>query len=206
LSNLLQSRHLSEDGVLNVVDFFPQPDTVIGSPKNVNHWLVRHVECVRGTVDVHLEMLPAFHYATHEHSVTINSGKNLARFESKDLSLELIAVEDRETNQLATLSTFESEHALGEGVRSCFELEEGQCVTFILRDASDEKDLDRITSDTMFNLMKETEKFWFEWISQSKYQGRWREVVQRSLLILKLLTYAPTGGEFSCVYSSIQLF
>jgi GH15 family glucan-1,4-alpha-glucosidase len=36
--------------------------------------------------------------------------------------------------------------------------------------------------------------FWLQWISQSTYKGRWREAVSRSLLILKLLTYEPTGA------------
>ena len=40
----------------------------------------------------------------------------------------------------------------------------------------------------------ETRDFWRDWISQSTYRGRWREMLDRSAITLKLMTYAPTGG------------
>jgi GH15 family glucan-1,4-alpha-glucosidase len=39
-----------------------------------------------------------------------------------------------------------------------------------------------------------TAAFWRGWLSRSRYSGRWREMVHRSALTLKLLTYAPTGA------------
>ncbi|WP_306339264.1 glycoside hydrolase family 15 protein [Streptomyces sp. AS13] len=42
--------------------------------------------------------------------------------------------------------------------------------------------------------MKETHDFWQEWAAQCRYQGLWRDSVVRSLITLKALTYAPTGG------------
>ena len=81
-SNILQTRHLHEDGVMNVVDFFPRPNSkandadyhervVHGKQKgevcntsderpDLKKWLVRRVECMRGEVDVELELFPAF--------------------------------------------------------------------------------------------------------------------------------------------------
>ena len=43
-------------------------------------------------------------------------------------------------------------------------------------------------------LLLETGDFWRAWLSQSTYAGRWREMLQRSAITLKLMTYAPTGG------------
>ena len=43
-------------------------------------------------------------------------------------------------------------------------------------------------------LFDETVSFWREWIAQSRYRGRWREMVDRSAITLKLLTYLPTGA------------
>lgn len=43
-------------------------------------------------------------------------------------------------------------------------------------------------------LFKQTVEYWRRWLSQCTYKGRWREVVERSALVLKLLTYEPTGA------------
>ena len=44
------------------------------------------------------------------------------------------------------------------------------------------------------DLLAETRDFWRRWLHQSRYTGRWREVVERSAMTLKLMTYAPTGA------------
>ena len=46
----------------------------------------------------------------------------------------------------------------------------------------------------MWQLFDDTVAFWHSWLGQSSYRGRWREVVNRSAITLKLMTYAPTGG------------
>lgn len=77
-SNVLQTRYLKEEGVMNVVDFLPRPNNktmdaeyharVIASKHtgdvperpDLKQWLVRRVECMRGEVDVNVEVCPAF--------------------------------------------------------------------------------------------------------------------------------------------------
>ena len=51
-----------------------------------------------------------------------------------------------------------------------------------------------ITTAMVNDVQRETHKYWSRWISQSKYKGRWEDVVIRSLFILKLLTFEPTGA------------
>jgi glucoamylase len=43
-------------------------------------------------------------------------------------------------------------------------------------------------------LLEETEQWWRGWSDHGTYQGRWKDVVVRSAIILKALTYAPAGG------------
>jgi GH15 family glucan-1,4-alpha-glucosidase len=54
-----------------------------------------------------------------------------------------------------------------------------------------------------YEQLTETELLWKEWISQCRYQGRWRDAVVRSLITLKALTYSPTGGIVAAPTTSL---
>jgi GH15 family glucan-1,4-alpha-glucosidase len=82
---------------------------------------------------------------------------------------------------------------LGSAVTTSFRLSEGQAVSFILRDADDHSP-DHIDTDLIDKVQMETVKYWSRWIGGSKYSGRWDEVVTRSLFILKMLIFEPTGA------------
>jgi GH15 family glucan-1,4-alpha-glucosidase len=51
--------------------------------------------------------------------------------------------------------------------------------------------------------LSETERYWVDWVSQCSYQGEWRDLIVRSLITLKALTYAPTGGIVAAVTTSL---
>ena len=52
----------------------------------------------------------------------------------------------------------------------------------------------RLPPGEVQRLADETERFWRDWLDRSTYTGRWREMVARSAMTLKLMTYAPTGA------------
>jgi GH15 family glucan-1,4-alpha-glucosidase len=52
----------------------------------------------------------------------------------------------------------------------------------------------KVTPEDAQGLQDETERFWRGWLRRSSYRGRWREMVNRSAITLKLMTYAPTGA------------
>ncbi|KAF2278008.1 Six-hairpin glycosidase [Westerdykella ornata] len=214
-SNILETRYLKEEGVMNVVDFFPRPNnkaldaeyhanvlasdftgTVPDRP-DLKKWLVRRVECLRGQVDVDIEVLPAFNYAQDKHTTEVC--KEGAVFRSANLSLQLNATidcgdeEEQMTCPVVIFQRASLGSPLGDGITANFRLYEGQAVSFILRDAG-EDDIEQINTALLDELQLSTQKYWSRWISQSKYRGRWEEVVTRSLFLLKLLTFEPTGA------------
>lgn len=114
-------------------------------------------------------------------------------------NIQVDAVIDRgETKDKAPISKFDVEHRephLGPGSWSIVHLVEGQSISLVLREVPKTEDEDVcLTKDLLDQMQKETSTYWYNWISQSKYKGRNREIVSRSLMILKMLTYEPTGA------------
>jgi GH15 family glucan-1,4-alpha-glucosidase len=91
----------------------------------------------------------------------------------------------------------------GEGVVCHIHLQEGQAISFVLRDDIPNHITRDVTTEVLDRQQHDTQSYWFNWISRSKYKGRWREVVSRSLLLLKLLTYEPTGAIIAAPTFSI---
>jgi GH15 family glucan-1,4-alpha-glucosidase len=92
---------------------------------------------------------------------------------------------------------------LGEGVVCHISLQEGQAISFVLRDDIPNHITRDVTTEVLDRQQHDTQSYWFNWISRSKYKGRWREVVSRSLLLLKLLTFEPTGAIIAAPTFSI---
>lgn len=104
--------------------------------------------------------------------------------------------------KLALTSTAPIE-VTGGDVWSLFKLHEGESAVFTI---------DRVGGEVAprFCAVAEAERefnatvaYWRRWLSQSRYRGRWREMVHRSALTLKLLTYAPTGAIIAAPTTSL---
>jgi hypothetical protein len=145
-------------------------------------------------------------YAQDKHTTDIQALKNCKQgqchqrvvFSSDSLSLELDATIDcgDEEDMPCPRVVFEKSStpsSLGDGVTASFRLQEGQAISFILRDAED-RSPDLIDTTMVNELQTSTHEYWYRWISQSKYMGRWEEVVTRSLLLLKMLIFEPSGA------------
>ena len=173
---VLVTRFFSETGVGEVVDFMPlAPGCTI----------VRRIEVVRGSLSFRIHCEPAFDYARKEHRLALDGG--LATFLAGDDVCELRAV----GNELAA-----------EGAAAVAEvtLTRGERAAFTLAVGASGRAWDDATVETAF---QETVLFWRDWIAQSRYRGRWREVVDRSAITLKLLTYQPTGAVVAAPTTSL---
>ncbi len=185
-TNILITRFLTVDGVGEITDFMPIKQ--VGSPHH-QHYIIRSVAVVRGSLPFEMVCRPAFNYARDAHDIRLS--KEGAIFLSDSLCLGL-----------ATSVPLE-EDGQG-GVRAHFTLHAHQSVHFILESARN-NDLapQRLSHEEYQKLFHRTITYWRNWLSQCAYHGRWREVVQRSALVLKLLTYAPTGAIVAAATTSL---
>ena len=151
---------------------------------------VRHVVVARGSMRFRLSCRPAFNYARDTH--TVEMSPHGVCFHSSSMSLGLSAH-----------IPFTRD---GDGVTASFVLHEGESVTFVLQameaGGGCSLPLPRKEGERLFEA---TVRFWRNWISHCTYTGRWREMVRRSALILKLLTFEPTGAIVAAPTSSLPV-
>ena len=178
------------------------------------HFLIYELTIANSCADV--EIFPAFDYAKSPHTVELLLAEHppgcqeskTVTFSSESVKLQLDVTIDHGEENAESCPTvlFRKERRpgmLGEGVVAHIHLEEGQAISFVLRDDIPNHVTRDVTTEVLDTQQHDTQSFWFNWISKSKYKGRWREVVSRSLMILKLLTYEPTGAIIAAPTFSI---
>ncbi len=178
---VLVTRFLSPDGVGEVVDFMPIDER---STEEIHtHQIVRQVRVVRGTVRFRMECVPAFDYAREPHIIERLSHGVVFTAGKKRLGL---------TSPVKLVSYGMSD---GKGVAAEWVMHAGEEFTFVLRymDQPEENDIVAPKFDGM-QAFDKTVRYWRHWLNGCNYSGRWREMVQRSALTLKLLTFRPTGA------------
>ncbi len=175
-TNVLVTRFLCEDGVGEIEDFMPAG--IVGAPE-WHDQVVRRVSVARGTVELAVNCEPAFDYGRIRPRVEITPTG--AVFEGPDLTLGLTT----------TCPLQLTPH----GVEARLVMREGESATFVLRRVPRGQGCGvPPTTQEAGELFEATVEFWRRWLSRCTYRGRWREIVNRSALVLKLLTYEPTGA------------
>ena len=179
-SNVLITRFSNPDGVAQVLDFMPVTADHEELPRHVPT-IVREVKGVLGSIQMRMECFPAFNYALDTH--VVNAAPGGVVFQSQQGQRIGLTLPDAEYN------------VIQEGVIKEFTLNEGESVCFLLRELQPSEASVPVPTEHEFDdLFHHTVSYWQRWLSRSRYRGRWREMVERSLLTLKLLTYVPTGA------------
>lgn len=180
-SNILVTRFLGESSVGEVVDFMvPRERNGRGTLQ-----LVRIVRAVRGQVRVQICCAPAFDYGRARTEVDIVEGAG-AFFSSPAGQLVL-----RSTVPLRA----EGSAAVADPV-----LAEGELLALSLSRQGSSRPLDLVEAE---DLLASTLAYWQHWIRKSRYRGRYREMVERSALALKLLVHQPTGALVAAATTSL---
>ncbi len=185
-TNILITRFLTEDGMGEITDFMP---VKVSRVVDHQHNIMRSVSVVRGTLTFEVICRPAFNFARDPHTVSFYRAG--AVFESQSLQLGLYtAVPLRDDGE--------------GGVRAVFTLHAGESVYFLMESALRGKLEPRSHGQAEFReAFQKTLNYWRRWISQCQYSGRWREMVHRSALVLKMLTYSPTGAIVAAPTTSL---
>jgi GH15 family glucan-1,4-alpha-glucosidase len=176
-SLVLETEWETDTGVVRMIDFMP--------PRGTAPDIVRIVEGVRGEVEMSSELVIRYDYGTTVPWVRRLDDARIA-VAGPDALCFRTPVEHRGENM----------RTIGE-----FTVHEGERVPFTLTwYPSNERPPDAINAE---HALKDTMEYWDEWADGCAYNGRWRAEVQHSLVVLKGLTYAPTGGMVAAPTTSL---
>lgn len=183
-TNILMSTLTGDNGEIELLDYMPMLRPDGGRPNEDTGYICRHVECVSG---VHVEVivrfdprpqygleLPELDY--HDNGAATADGK--FRLSS---SHRIIWDEDSRIGRIRL--------SKGDSAR----------LVFHSGDAHLPRDLVAWTDRSFY----ETRRYWENWLDQCLYRGRWRRMVERSALTLKLMTFKPTGAIVAAPTASL---
>lgn len=186
-TNVLITRFLSAESAGEVVDFMPMT-AITKQPLEEARPLIRIARSTRGNMRFRIDCDPAFNYARDPHESEVVPGG--AVFRAPGLNLVLLASVPLEVRD--------------SGVTAEFALRPGEATAFLLRGIAANTPLPKpIAPHHAQALMEQTIGYWMQWISKCTYQGRWRELVHRSALVLELLAYEPTGAIVAAPTTSL---
>jgi GH15 family glucan-1,4-alpha-glucosidase len=180
---VLITRFMTPDGVGEVHDFMP----VTGNTATGRHRLVRNIRVVRGVMRFAIEIQPGFDYGRKPHKLDI--AEHGVVFASDDLELTAHGIAPE---GITLESAGITPERIGEGLRWTRTLREGEIGGIVLESMGGMPR--RVSPEEAQQVEDETAQFWRSWLGRSSYIGRWREMVNRSAITLKLMTYVPTGA------------
>ena len=185
---VLVTRFMAPGGVGEVADFMtPLP----ASAPTDRHRLIRVVRVVRGSLPFTLVCRPRFDYGRAPHTLE-RTDSGSAVFHGPDLDLHL------------QVSRPVGLHDEAGDVTARFTLEAGEVAAVVLtsvpRGGAAPAPLSAQSIRAEFDSCR---AFWLGWLRSSTYRGRWRDMVNRSAITLKLLTYAPTGAPIAAATAGL---
>ncbi|MCB1119482.1 MAG: glycoside hydrolase family 15 protein, partial [Chlamydiia bacterium] len=172
-TNVLITRFSTDQGVAEIIDFMP-----VGEICN-EHVLIRRVTCVKGEIELNMRCAPRFHYGLHKHEVK-QEGERFFFVDEKGLTMRL----------MGTVAM----RGEGQDVVSRFVLKPDEKADFIFEQMCGQRVSHSDSTDFIDRSLEGTIQYWKQWVARSQYRGRWQEVVNRSALVLKLMTSRKHGS------------
>jgi GH15 family glucan-1,4-alpha-glucosidase len=177
-SLILETRIETRDGAITLIDFMP--------PRGEASDIVRMVRGERGRVELRMELIIRFGFGTDIPWVKRTEDGAMLAICGPDMTVLRTTVETRGENMTTVAE---------------FAIDAGDTIPFVLTYGPSHLALPaRIDPE---QALLDTEQFWSEWSSRCTYQGISRDLVMRSLITLKALTYDPTGGIVAAPTASL---
>jgi GH15 family glucan-1,4-alpha-glucosidase len=175
---ILETRFETADGAVAVIDFMP--------PRGHASDVVRLVRGITGRVKLRMELIIRFGFGTGIPWVKRTEGNALLAICGPDMTVLRTEVQTR-GEDMTTLADFE--------------VGAGETIPFVLTYGPSHLPVPEPIDPAQ--ALKDTEDFWTEWSGRCTYEGLQRDLVLRSLITLKALTYRPTGGIVAAPTTSL---
>src|SRR3982074_2441802 len=175
---ILETRFETASGVVALIDFMP--------PRGNASDVVRLVRGVRGQVKLRMELVIRFGFGADIPWVKRTEDGALLAICGQDMTVLRTPVETRGENMTTAAE---------------FDVKEGETGPFVLTYGPSHLPVPKPIDPAV--ALQETEQFWTEWCSRCSYEGERRDLVMRSLITLKALTYGPTGGIVAAPTTSL---
>jgi len=176
---ILETRLETDDGAVALIDFMP--------PRGKASDIVRLVRGIKGRVKMQMELVIRFGFGIDIPWVKRTEDRSaLLAIAGQDMTVLRTPVETR-GEDMTTVADFE--------------VGEGETVPFVLTYGPSHLDVPAPINPA--HALQDTEDFWTDWSSRCRYDGSHRDLVLRSLITLKALTFAPTGGIVAAPTTSL---
>jgi GH15 family glucan-1,4-alpha-glucosidase len=186
-TNVLETTFEAGRGRLVIRDAMTLP---VGNEPYPDHELLREIECVAGSLEVEIDYQPRPNYATVPVRLE-DRGAFGVRWAGPDLALTLLSEEALEID------------ADGDSAGRRFKLTAGQRRYMSLASDVDAPTVYPPLGAAARSRMEATASWWRSWAGACNYRGPYRDAVVRSVLVLKLMSFSPSGAIVAAPTTSL---
>ena len=175
---ILETRFETAEGAVTLIDFMP--------PRGAASDVVRLVRGERGRVAMHMELIIRFGFGANVPWVRRTGNGELLAISGPDMTVLRTPIQTHGENMTTVAD---------------FIVDAGETVPFVLTYGASHREVPAVID--VDQALRDTESFWSDWADRCTYRGPRRDMVIRSLVTLKALTYAPTGGIVAAPTTSL---
>jgi GH15 family glucan-1,4-alpha-glucosidase len=182
-TNVLVTTFQTDGGRMHLTDLMPvrrMPEKERGQDVDAPHRIIRRAECKEGEIEFDVALKATFNFAQVKTTIHLLEGKGAILAGGPDF---------------LALSFAGPLKLDGDTLRGTLKLKEGDHADLILSHARSQSESEKLLNvNRVTEQIEETIAYWRDWAAGCRYDGRYQKQVQRSALVLKLMTFEPSGA------------